>query len=120
MPKGVKGLRSKHRFKKHDIRSVFNQSDNKTVFKYLTALHCNNQQSYARLAIIIGKHRVKRAVDRNLIRRIIRESHRQQKESLKGLDIIVMLRSEWSPLGDKKALRDDIDHLWQILSAKLA
>jgi len=63
------------------------------------------------LGIIIAKHHLKRAVDRNLMRRLVRESFRQHKETLKGLDIIVLLRSKCTPL-DKKALRDDIDNLW--------
>jgi ribonuclease P protein component len=74
-------------------------------------LYSPNQKPGPRLGIIIPKHHIKRAVDRNLIRRLVRESFRHQKESLKGLDIIVLLRSKCTPL-DKKALRDDIDKLW--------
>jgi ribonuclease P protein component len=91
----------------------------KIAHKYLIALYRLNTRSYARLGIIIGKQHLKRAIDRNLLRRIIRESFRYQKEALKGLDIIVVLRSECTPL-DKKALRDNIDNLWQALLAKLA
>jgi ribonuclease P protein component len=84
--------------------------------KYLLALSHPNQQSHARLGIIVAKRYLKLAVDRNRLRRIIRESFRQHKETLKGLDIIVLLRSECTPLGDRKALRRDIDHLWQSVS----
>jgi ribonuclease P protein component len=80
-------------------------------------LHRPIQQDQARLGIIIAKQHVKKAVDRNAIRRVIRESFRHHKDRLKGLDIIVLLRSECTPLGDKKALRDNVDHLWQLVSS---
>jgi ribonuclease P protein component len=98
---------------KHDFQSVF-AKPNKATHKYLLALHKPNQRPHARLGIIIAKHRVKLAVDRNHLRRLVRESFRHHKEALKGLDIIVLMRSECSPL-DNKALRDDIDKLWQKL-----
>lgn len=61
--------------------------------------------------MVIGKAHQPRAVDRNLIRRLIRESFRQNQETLKGLDIIVLLRSKCTTL-DKKVLRGNIDKLW--------
>lgn len=53
---------------------------------------CPNRSDQARLGIIVAKRNVKRAVDRNRIRRLIRESFRQEKEGLRGLDIIVLAR----------------------------
>lgn len=97
----------------HDFQSVF-AKPRKASCKSLLALYQYNPSHPARLGLVISKHRVKLAVNRNLLRRIIRESFRHHKEALKGLDIIVLMRSEWCPLG-KKALRDDIDHLWQSL-----
>lgn len=83
----------------------------------MIALHKSNQKDHARLGIIVGKRYAKKAVQRNQLRRIIRESFRQHKESLKGLDIIVLLRSECTPLIDKKAWRANIDHLWQLIDS---
>ena len=83
--------------------------------KYLLALYQPNQKPHARLGIIIAKHHIRLAVDRNQIRRIVRESFRHHKEELKGLDIIVLMRSKWSPL-DNNALRDDINRIWQKLT----
>lgn len=96
---------------KQDFQFVFTQPG-KVARKNLLALYRLNQQCYARLGIIIPKHHAKRAVDRNRIRRVIRESFRQHKEALKGLDIIVLMRSEWSPLAIQ-SLRDDVLYLWQ-------
>lgn len=101
---------------KDDFQFVFAKA-RKVQGKHLLALHRPNQRPYARLGMVIAKHRLKRAVDRNLLRRIIRESFRVKKESLKGLDIIVLLRSECTPLG-KKDLRDAVDNLWHGLMSK--
>lgn len=99
---------------KHDFQSVF-ANPCKITRKYLIVLYKSNQLPHARLGLIIAKHRVKPAVDRNRVRRVMRESFRHHKEALKGLDIIILMRSECTPLSKeagKKALRDDIDNLW--------
>jgi ribonuclease P protein component len=100
---------------KHDFQSVFAKPNKKAHNKYLLALYKPNQKPHARLGIIIAKHHLKLAVHRNRLRRVIRESFRQHKEALKGLDIIVLLRSECIPL-DSSELRKDIDCLWQKLT----
>jgi ribonuclease P protein component len=95
---------------KHEFQSVFAKS-NKAVQKSLLALYQPNQRSHARLGMIISKNHVRLSVHRNRLRRLIRESFRHRKEALKGLDIIVLMRSKWSPLNNA-ALRDDLDCLW--------
>ncbi len=123
MPKAVpdsqfKFPRTRRLLIKKDFQSVFADS-RKFSYRYLLVLYKPNQGLPARLGIVLTKKRVKTAVERNLIRRILRESFRHQQKALKGLDLIVMLRSECSPLSgnkaDKKALRDDVDTLWQRL-----
>lgn len=101
-----------------DFQSVF-VSTNKTGHKSFLALYCPNHCSYARLGIIVSKKRIARAVDRNCIKRIVRESFRCHKDQLKGLDIIVLMRSEPPRLCmklDKKSLRNNMDHLWDSLN----
>jgi ribonuclease P protein component len=99
--------------KKHDFQFVF-AKPHKATHKYLLALYRSNQKSHARLGIIIAKRYIKLAVQRNRLRRLVRESFRQHQNTLKGLDIVVQIRSECSPL-DNKVLRNDIDRLWQML-----
>lgn len=99
---------------KHDFQSVF-VKPNKKTHKCFLLLYQSNQKDYARLGVVISKNHVKLAVNRNQVRRLIRESFRYYKDKLKGLDIIVLLRSKCTPI-DKKALRDDIDHLWPRLT----
>ena len=98
---------------KHDFQSVFAASS-KATQKYLLALKKPNQLSHARLGIIIPKQHLRLAVQRNQLRRLIRESFRHHKEALKGLDIIVLLRSKCTPLNND-AIRGDLKCLWQKL-----
>lgn len=51
-----------------------------------------NSEKNARLGIIIGKKTLPGAVDRNRVKRIIRESFRQHSIKQCSLDIVVMLR----------------------------
>lgn len=102
--------RSRRLLGKRDFDFVFDQP-RKVTQGALIALYKPNQRPYARLGIILSKQHVKRAVARNQLRRLMRESFRALQDPLKGLDIIVLMRSEWSPLGTK-AWRSEIDKLW--------
>lgn len=109
--------RAERLLSKQDFQSVFDQPF-KITHASLLALFKSNQQAQAKLGIMIAKHIVKSAVDRNRIKRIIRESFRHHKTVLKGFDIIVLLRGKNSLIQkqDKKALRNETDKLWQRLT----
>jgi ribonuclease P protein component len=49
-----------------------------------------NNQSIARLGLAISKKHCRQATARNRIKRIIRESFRQQQVLLSGLDVVVI------------------------------
>lgn len=101
---------------KKDFQAVFKRA-RKVSHKNLLALFSQNHLATARLAIIIKKENMKLAVQRNRYRRWVRESFRKHQERLKGLDIIVIIRSECSP-NDKLNIHDDIAILWQRLLNK--
>ena len=52
----------------------------------------------ARLGLVVGKKLLKRAVDRNRVKRIIREQCRRVRAELPALDLIVRLAVEPLPL----------------------
>ena len=54
---------------------------------------CRNQLSHARLGLVVSKKVSKRAVDRNEIKRHIREWFRHNRETLDGFDIIVTAKT---------------------------
>lgn len=103
---------------KQDFQSVF-ANPKKVTRKNLLILFTPNQLPHARLGIIIGKHLVKHATDRNRLRRVIRESFRHHKEALDGFDIIVLVRSMPNVKLAKTELRETIDHLWRDLLNKV-
>ncbi len=51
-----------------------------------------NEVGYARLGLAIAKKALPRAVDRNRMKRIARESFRQMHDSLPAMDIVVLTR----------------------------
>lgn len=103
-----------HQLTHQEFKFFFKQSKKKTS-EFFTVLYKANHQENARLGLIISKKFIKRSVDRNRLKRVIRESFRLHRQSLKGLDILVLIRSECSTL-DKSIWRKDIDDLWQKLT----
>ena len=65
-----------------------------------------------RLGLAIAKKRVKRAIDRNRIKRIIRESFRQHQSYLVGKDIIVLARDNTTRV-DNPTLFNSLQNHWQ-------
>ncbi|MCC7517202.1 MAG: ribonuclease P protein component, partial [Pseudomonadales bacterium] len=65
----------------------------------------------ARLGLVIAKKHVRRAVDRNRVKRQLRDSFRLHKQNLIGLDIVALARPGLGAL-DNTALRAMIDAQW--------
>lgn len=107
--------RSHRLVNKAEYKSLFDKS-NKVSQRCLLILFKPNQKSHARLGLVIGKRAVNSAVIRNRIKRILRESFRQNQEKLKGLDIIIIARQQCDKLSKQK-LREGIDQLWEKLLA---
>lgn len=60
--------------------------------KYLTLLAIPNGLPYSRLGLAIAKKSVRRAVDRNRVKRLVREYFRLHAHHLPAVDIVVMAR----------------------------
>lgn len=71
----------------------------------------------ARLGLVIGKRHARRAVDRNLIRRLLREEFRIAP--ITGIDVIILARPGAADLG-RSELREAAHWLFARLSAKLS
>ncbi len=101
---------------KADFKSVFDKS-NKVSQRCLLVLFKPNQQSHARLGLVIGKRAIHRAVDRNRTKRVLRESFIKSQEKLTGFDVIVIAKQQCDKL-TKQKLREGIDQLWEKLLAQ--
>ena len=73
-------------------------------------------ESYGRFGCVIGAKHMPRAVDRNRLRRVLREAIRSRRAALAGLDVVVRLRSgcvrsEVEAIASEAvALLDRLDH----------
>ncbi|VAW97281.1 Ribonuclease P protein component [hydrothermal vent metagenome] len=77
-----------------------------------------NQKDSARLGLAIAKKHIKKAVGRNRIKRLVRESFRHHQELLAGVDIVVTCRSDASRLTNQVIHERLIQH-WHNLVTKL-
>lgn len=93
-----------------DLDFVF-ANPTKIIRPGLVLLYRANSQPVPRLGILINKHQIPKAVDRNRIRRILRESFRQQM-GLKNCDMVIVARSAMLPL-ENAEIRAEIELCWQ-------
>lgn len=91
-------------------RRVF-QNARRSSDRYFTVLILGNDRSRARLGMAIAKKVLKRAVDRNRIKRMVRESFRLRQDDLAGLDLVVMCGRGVSH-ADGRQLRDSLERHW--------
>lgn len=75
-----------------DYERIFERA-HKSSGKSLTVLARGGGQQAARLGLAIPAKQIRRAVDRNRVKRLIRESFRRHQAVLQGLDVVVIARS---------------------------
>ena len=100
--------------KSQEYHYVFDQPY-KSTDRYLTVLARANARDFARLGLAITKKRVKQAVARNRIKRLIRESFRHHQSYLAGWDCVVLAKSEATQVNNHILQRSLAKH-WQHLS----
>jgi len=90
---------------------VFDQAT-RSRDKLFTVLCRRNQASNGRLGLAISKKHCRHATARNRIKRIIRESFRQQQTLLSGLDVVV-INQPGATLATGQEISDSLDKHWQ-------
>jgi ribonuclease P protein component len=100
-----------------EFRRVFEQAT-RSGDRFFTVLWRPNELADARVGFAIAKKRISLAVGRNRIRRIARESFRQQRGTLTGVDIVLLANSAANKASNKQ-LRQSLERHWEnIRSAK--
>ena len=76
----------------------------------------STERDCARVGLAVSRRVSKRAVERNRIKRQVRESFRRCRVELPALDVMVVARGS-AASQDNATLRADLDRLWQRLAA---
>jgi ribonuclease P protein component len=101
-----------------DFRRVF-QRARRAQDANFTILARANDGNPARLGLAIARKQVRRAVDRNRLKRLIRDSFRHRRAELHGLDLVVMARSR-AVSATNAELFESLAELWQNLLSSSA
>lgn len=102
---------------------MFKGNQYRVQSKEFLFLALNNQLEFNRLGLVIGKKSLKLATDRNLIKRLIRETFRTKfstrylANQQQGFDMIVLSKPAIIP-DNKKALMNTLDSLFDDLIRK--
>lgn len=75
-----------------DYRAVFDDVHWKVSTKEILCLSRKNGLDYPRLGLVIAKKSIRHAVQRNRVKRIIRESFRLHQHQLPAVDLIILAR----------------------------
>ena len=94
-----------------DYRKVFDSARRTTGNDFLVLVR-HNTQNIARLGLAISKKRLRLAVQRNRIKRLVRESFRRHQEELAGVDIVVLAQKSILQKNNSE-LRQSIEKHWE-------
>lgn len=87
---------------------MFDGAEQKVGSAHLLFLAIVNETQLPRMGLVIAKKKLKRAVDRNFVKRSLRESFRLHQHQLPALDIVVVARTGLTELSSGE-LRQEID-----------
>ena len=107
--------REKRLLTPRQFKAVFDSPSGKAPGKSVLLLARDNQLDHPRLGLVIGKKSVKLAVERNRIKRQIRESFRLNQDNLTGWDIVVVARKGLGDL-ENGELAQQFGKLWKRLA----
>ncbi|WP_165677210.1 ribonuclease P protein component [Metapseudomonas otitidis] len=97
------------------FKAVFDSPSGKVPGRNVLLLARDNALDHPRLGMVIGKKSVKLSVERNRIKRQIRESFRHNLELLAGWDIVIVAKRGLGDL-ENEELRQQFGKLWKRLA----
>lgn len=107
--------REKRLLTPRQFKTVFDSPSGKAPGKNVLLLARINDLNHPRLGLVIGKKSVKLSVERNRLKRLIRDSFRHHQVLLGGLDIVVVARKGLGDL-DNPELHQQFEKLWKRLA----
>ncbi|MCG8488561.1 MAG: ribonuclease P protein component [Chromatiales bacterium] len=110
--------RNRRLLKPDEFRRVFSEG-RRSSDRFFLVLAYPNRSVYARLGLAVAKKHCRKAVDRNRIKRIIRESFRLNQARLTGLDLVVVAR-HGAALADNRDCLNSLQHHWHRIAEQCA
>ncbi len=107
--------REKRLLTPRQFKAVFDSPSGKVPGRNVLLLARENDLQHPRLGLVIGKKSVKLSVERNRIKRQIRETFRHHQLELAGWDIVIIARKGLVDL-DNPELAKQFAKLWKRLS----
>ena len=107
--------REKRLLTPRQFKAVFDSPSGKVPGRNVLLLARENDLQHPRLGLVIGKKSVKLSVERNRIKRQIRETFRHHQLDLAGWDIVIIARKGLADL-DNPELAKQFAKLWKRLS----
>jgi ribonuclease P protein component len=101
-----------------DFRQVFNKN-NRIGDAGITILVSAHRSKNPRIGFAIAKKQIKKAVNRNGLKRVFRESFRKNQHRLPERDLVVMVRKQIL-LNDSIQLRASLDKHWNSIIKQCA
>lgn len=111
--------RSKRLLTAGQYRAVFDNATFKVSHRNLLLLARSNDNPESRLGLVIAKKNVRKAVQRNRIKRVARELFRQLPQADPPLDVVFLARRGLDQL-DNTALFAALGEQWQKLTRNAA
>lgn len=99
-----------------EFEAVFSRNQFKVSNRYFLILALN-ADSNSRLGIVVAKKNIASAVQRNRMKRLIRESFRTSTRKPDKMDLIVLVRKGADKLSNSEILLN-LNRLWQDLNSK--
>ena len=104
--------------KPSEYKKVFDKPV-KSSDTYFTLLAIRNEYDHPRLGLAIAKKNVRKAVNRNIIKRAVRENFRLKQQSLGNIDVVVLARKEAID-APSESLRNSLEKHWLRLVSRCA
>jgi ribonuclease P protein component len=101
-----------------DFKPVFDEAPFRASHQHFLILARLNQQTHSRLGLVMAKKHMRLAVERNRMKRLIRESFRLQQQDFCGLDVVVLSRKGMDSLSNSDFTRQ-LNQQWQRIFKKV-
>ncbi len=111
---GALGLPPEARLRRAADFVALRQAPGRFDSRYFLIRYQASAIATCRMGLVVSRRVSKRAVIRNRIKRVARESFRHARGNLPGIDLVLIARAQ-AAAADSEALRADLDAAWRRL-----